>query len=237
MTPSERTHDRREEQGECCPDGSSQDCCRTTGGTGQDGQRPKAHSWGRTAVFVVIMLAAVLLGARALMRGTSAEVADPQPEAIVTTGAGGGPGLTEATTDAPSPNASSASCCPAVSSAAEVTAYSAGKDAVFLILPGNRQGEVHAVAAQVEAVVNILIDQGRRVEGLTLAQGAPGYDALAREADVRSYPCVVVLGPSGQLSSVDGEITEDGLLRAFVEATMPPMSCGAPCGAPGTCGK
>ena len=235
MTPSEEIHDRREEQSNCCPEDTSRNCCSTPGETSRNAQIPRVRSWGRTAILTVIVSAAVLLSARAFMKGSATDGTDARPGASVTSGGVVNSGLANATP--PSPDASSASCCPTVSSAAEATEYAAGSDAVFLILSGDGSREIHSVTDQVEAVVNALTTRGKLVRALTLDQDAPGYDELAQKAAAQSYPCVIALAPSGQLSSAGSEITEDGLLRAFVEATIPSASCDTPCGVTEACGN
>ncbi len=234
MIPADTTDNQSQRGRDCCPEGSNQDCCSSSGERGSGDRPAGGRSLGRTILFVVIVLAAVLLSGRALMRGTSSEGTDPDTRALTETG--GAPGLAGGESDPQFDVACSPSDC-AVPGFPELAATLVkDKDAVFLILPGERPEETEAVADQVEKVVTLLTGQGKQVLARTLEQDEPGYNELTQTSGVGSSLSVIVLGSSGQLASATGEITGEGLLRAFVEATMSAPACGTSCGSSEACG-
>ncbi|GAG33370.1 unnamed protein product, partial [marine sediment metagenome] len=88
----------------------------------------------------------------------------------------------------------------------------------------------------VEAVVNELESRRKRVAAFPLGTHWEAYDDLVNQYSVKSFPCVIVLGRSGQAAKIDGRITERKLLRAYAQASKPRSSCGVRCD-PSACGK
>jgi hypothetical protein len=101
----------------------------------------------------------------------------------------------------------------------------AGKEAVFVLLSGDDEEMSTDVSGQINAVVKMLSDQGRRVGTFTFKKRAQEYDQLIKQFSVTSLPCVIVVGQGCGGTSVSGEITELKLLKAFVRASMMPSSC------------
>jgi hypothetical protein len=106
-----------------------------------------------------------------------------------------------------------------------LTGLVAGKEAVFVLLSGDDEEMSTDVSGQINAVVKMLSDQGRRVGTFTFKKRAQEYDQLIKQFSVTSLPCVIVVGQGCGGTSVSGEITELKLLKAFVRASMMPSSC------------
>ena len=203
----------------CCPPGSSQECCSGYGEGVSAGGRPPQKSWGKTVVFVAVILAAAAVGGYSLLQRSDTRIEDPGQPA-------------------------SASCCPGAGTSCgtalkppkSVARLTAGKEAVFVLLPGKNDKWDEAAIRKVEAVVNKLESRGKRVAAFPLGRHWEAYDDLVNQYSVKSFPCVMVLGKSGQAAKLNGNITEKRLLRAYAQASKPASSCGVRCD-PSACGK
>ena len=122
--------------------------------------------------------------------------------------------------------AAAVSCGVTLKSAESLEKLAADKDAVFVFLSGENDQQAQAVSRRVKAVVNKLSSRGKKVAAFTLNKDADGYDQFAKQFSVQSLPCVVVSGQGCESPKLTGDITEDRLIRAFVEATVPVSSCG-----------
>lgn len=101
-----------------------------------------------------------------------------------------------------------------------------GKEAVFVLLPGDDQRAAEDAAAVVEAAVAKIEARGRRVGALTLRKGSQDHARLAERLSISNFPSVIALGPGCGETVVTGEISEAKLLQAFVVASQPASSCG-----------
>jgi hypothetical protein len=101
-----------------------------------------------------------------------------------------------------------------------------GNEAIFVFLPGGGEESSRTASRQVNAVVEMLSKQGRKVGAFTLQKHRKGRDRLMKQLSVRSLPCVVVAGRGCGSVEVSGDITELKLLQAFVQASILPSACG-----------
>ncbi|UCB52782.1 MAG: hypothetical protein JSV10_01445 [Candidatus Zixiibacteriota bacterium] len=121
------------------------------------------------------------------------------------------------------------SCGVTLSSLKALDVVAADEEAVFVILPGGSEEASRNALRQIDAVVRLLSDQGKKVAAFTLEKHREGYDHLVKQFSVKSFPCVVVAGRGCGSVAVSGQITETKLLAALVQASMPPSSCATPC--------
>lgn len=204
------------------PSGSGPECCAPA--VGATGRR-------KTLVFLAVMGAAVAVLAHGLMKEDRlAAASDPSQNsgrvaADIAPDGEHGPG-----------GASPAAGVSPLDSFVSLEPAAAGNEAVFVCLPGLKGEPVQHVPRQVESAVNTLKAQGKRVAAFTPNTKAEGYDRWARQFTPETSPFVVVLGRGCRPEQVTGEVTEDGLLRAFVRVSMPASSCGDTCD-PSHCGE
>lgn len=188
------------EQNGCCPgDSSRQTCCPPGESDTFGGNAPGGFRSEKMFVFVIMLLAAVGVGGYYLLQNPS-------------------PTDKQATEIARSP------CAMAVNSIKALKDRAAGKKAVFILLPGENEKLAQAASQQVEAYVSKLSEQGKKVAAFTLQKNAEGFEAVAKQFSVKSFPSIVVWGPGGQWSTLTDDFTETKLLRAFVKATTPVSS-------------
>ncbi|MHC4159605.1 MAG: hypothetical protein ACYSSO_11070 [Planctomycetota bacterium] len=203
------TNEDKAKQAEVCCDSSSQgdaDCCSSGSGSGK--------SW-KTAVFVIVILAAGAVAAHSLLTGNSKTASVPL---AVTSSF-------DTISEQPSKTAA-VSCGVTLDSIESLgrIADAQGANVVFIFLAGENEELALSASAQVEAVINKLSAQGKRVSAFTLEKGAEGYDQLIKQFSVE-LPCVIVAGKGSQAVPVSVEINEARLLGAFVTANTP-SSCG-----------
>jgi len=212
---------QQEDSSECCPppqDGAS-------GGGGTSGT-----SRGKTLIFVAVMLIAVGVAGYSFSKRFVGKTQDPEQPLVTSTNADA-PGLSwrnPLTIELPSETAA-VSCGVTLSSLKALDKVAADKEAVFILLPGESEESSRRATRHVDAVAKMLSDQGRQVAAFTLEKHGEGYEQLIKQFSVKSLPCVVVAGQGCGSAAVTAEITQIGLLRAFVQASMAPSSCGAPC--------
>lgn len=216
-------------------DGGGSDCCSEIGGGG------KAWKSWKTAVFVLVLLAAGAVAAHSFLTNGNAPRCTPGTTWNVDSGGVVSPcGQTDPAAEVsgaggePS-KGSSVVCGVSLASMGELDKMAVGKKAVFILLAGDNEEPAASASAQVEAMVSKLSAKGESVGAFTLKKDAPGYDQLLKQFSVQKLPCVVVAGRGSGASAVSGEITEAKLASAFVKASVP-ASCG-PRSGPGCCPK
>lgn len=216
------TNEDKAKQAEACCDSSSQgnaDCCSSGSGSGK--------SW-KTAVFVIVILAAGAVAAHSLLIGNS-KTASVSPTATSSFDTVGLPGKAELSTEAcQQPSKAAAVSCGVTLDSIESLgriADAQGANVVFIFLAGENEELALSASVQVNAVISKLSAQGKRVSAFTLEKGAEGYDQLVKQFSADKLPCVLVAGKGSRAVPVSGEITEARLLGAFVTANTP-SSCG-----------
>ncbi len=218
------TNEDKAKQAEACCDSSqgNADCCSSGSGSGK--------SW-KTAVFVIVILAAGAVAAHSLLIGNS-KTASVSPTATSSFDTVGLPGKVELSTEAGAtgqqPSKAAAISCGMTLDSIESLgriADAQGANVVFIFLAGENKELALSASAQVNAVINKLSVQGKRVSAFTLEKGAEGYDQLVKQFSADKLPCVLVAGKGSRAVPVSGEINEARLLGAFVTANTP-SSCG-----------
>ena len=105
-----------------------------------------------------------------------------------------------------------------------VRAALADHEFVFIILPGQDASSDEAVAAAVSEAAAPIRARKVSVGVVTLSRDGDELDKAAGQFGVKAFPAVVALRKGGGQSVVEGEVTEDALLMAYVEACSP-ASC------------
>ncbi len=203
--------DRSERQGDsgwCCPPAPDD-----SGGGNSGGSR------GRTYLFLAVMLIAVGVGGYSFSKKYVARSQDQVQALKASTG--------NLAANDPASGGAVAACGITLSSLEALGEAAVGKEAVFVLLPGEGEESSRTASRQVNAVVEMLSEQGREIAAFTLQKHREGHGQLMRQMSVRSLPCVVVAGRGCGSVAVSGDITKLKLLQAFVQASTLPSACGA----------
>ena len=109
---------------------------------------------------------------------------------------------------------------------AAVDELAADSDFVFVLLPGQDEGQAKAAGKLVDDVLKKISARGVRAGAFTLGTDAHGCAQLVQRFSLESFPSVVAMGRGCGAVAVTAEITEAKLLRAFVLASAPRSSWG-----------
>jgi hypothetical protein len=218
-----------EERKSCCAsEDAASTCCQPGPGNVSSCCAPGAVSWkkGKTLVSVIIIMAAIGVGANSFLSGNSAQSYTSVPAKSFSAGLTQIPDVTadNSSQGKPQTKQEEISLNRVLDSLQSLDTLAGDKDVVFLVLPGEAQISSLAVPKQLGTVANNLWKSGRRVGVFTVKNSAPDHSQLASRFSVKAFPCVIVLGRQGQPSAVAGDITEAGLYNAFVLASTP-LSC------------
>jgi len=235
----------------CCPSASaSGDCCSpTSSGAGK--------KW-KTAVFLIIVVAAGVVLARSLIRKSNS-ISDQSQQSFATiepVGKSDTPSTlnvtakvetpTESKSEIKSPSVENGKAEMEVSnettsslwgqpldSLASLNKVAAETDVVFILLGAEDKQNMQPITKQIEAAAKKVQSNGVRVSAFTLKKDAPNYAQLAKQL---SIPCVLAMVKGRGMSGVSGDITETKLVQAFVMASRPSSGCcppGTSCGPAG----
>jgi hypothetical protein len=213
----------------CASEDTASTCCQPATGNVSSCCAPGAVSWqkGKTLVSVIIIMAAIGVGANSFFNGNSAQSYTTVPAQSFSAGLTDIPAVTADNSSQSKPQAKQEeiSLNRVLDSLQSLDTLAVDKDVVFLVLPGEAQISSSGVPKQLGTVANNLWKSGQRVGVFTLKNSAPDHTQLARRFSVKAFPCVIVLGRQGQPSAVAGDITEAGLYNAFVLAAKPVSCC------------
>jgi hypothetical protein len=213
----------------CASEDPGATCCQPAAGSLSLCCAPGAVSWktGKTVVSVVIILAAIGMGANSFFNGNSAQSYTTVPAKSFSAA------LTEIPT-APANKSDQGKAQPkseeiplnlVLDSLQALDTLAADKDVVFLVLPGEAQIYSLAVPKQLGTVANNLWKSGQKVGVFTLKNGSPDHHRLVSQFSVKTFPGVIILGRQGFASAVAGDVTEAGLYNAFVLASKAASCC------------
>lgn len=216
----------------CCVDGdAAATCCQPAAGSVSSCCAPGDVSWqkSKTLVSVVIIAAAIAVGAHSFVKGTSAQSQNTGPGKSFSAGLTEIPTTTSGVRDhgtlQPKPQEIPLNLL--IDSLQALETQAVDKDVVFLVLPGEAQITSLAIPKQVGAVANNLWNSGQRVAVFTLRNGTSDHTQLARHFSIETFPSVIILGRQGSSSAVSGDVTEARLYNAFVLASKPVSCCPA----------
>jgi hypothetical protein len=220
-------------KGNCC--GAAEDaaatCCQPSDGKLFSCCNPKDGSWtkGKVLISVIIITAAIAVGANSFLRVTSAQAYKVGPAKSFSASLAESPVSAVETSNKPGslPNRQAISAIRTLDSLQGLDTLAADKDVVFIVLPAEEQDPTQAVLKQVGAVATSLLTSGQKIEAFTLRTNAPDYGYLVGHFAVKSFPCVVVLGRRGIASAVSGDVSVARLYNAVVLASTPTACCPA----------
>lgn len=202
---SDKSNESRQQEPCACSEESS--ACRMSPG----------QSKARRVAFIIVVGAAAAVAAHSLIaknRGAPVDSEAIQANAVME--------------DAGAP---SSACVPRLASVADIQQMVRGKSAVFVLLPGDGSTAAESVLRTVETVADKLAEQGHEVATVIVPPDAKGYDEMVKKFPSKSFPSVMVFGPTCGVI-VQDDITEDKLLQSYVRATIPASGC-----RPGACGS
>ncbi|MFH1312683.1 MAG: hypothetical protein ABIJ00_05600 [Candidatus Eisenbacteria bacterium] len=104
------------------------------------------------------------------------------------------------------------------------------KDFAFVLLAGADAQEMTTAAQAIKQTTGTLAGRGIEAAALTIETDDPRYEDMADVFEVAAFPAVVLLGGGCGARVVSGDITEDELLKGYVQA-----ACATGCG-PSGCG-
>ncbi len=206
----------------------SSSCCEVSSGSscapsdrhGADCCAPTRTTWSKALIFAVVMGAAVAAGTYSFVN-TRGSTSDPKGNFVSSYAhAKVGSVLPER-----EQGARKVLSGLSLGSLRALNTVAADKEAVFILLPGERAELARAASLQLNMVVSRLSSVGKRVGAFTLERNAEGHGQLVQQFAVKSFPCVVVLGRGCTSSAVSGDITRERLFRAYVLASTRGSSC------------
>jgi hypothetical protein len=213
----------------CAEDDAAAACCQPSDGKPSSCCNPKEVSLtkGKVIISVIIITAAIVVGANSFLRGTSAQAYKVGPAKSFSASLAESPvtAIEVGNKDNPLPNREEISVNRALDSLQALDTLAAEKDVVFIVLPGEEQHPAPAVLKQVGVVANNLLTSGQKIGAFTLKTNVPDYGYLVGHFAVKSFPCVVVIGKRGTASAVSGDISEARLYNAVVLASKPASCC------------
>jgi len=183
----------------------------------------------RWIVWVVIIVAAGALVARAMIKNNSAsaEKATPSFASLPTIG------QAPATVANAVPATDAASTAPVTAAVKEIGALSelnavaADTGGVFVFLAGKNDPPIKAPLAQMRSAAKTIEAQGQKIGLFTLKTDSTDYAQVAAQTAV---PCVLAMVKGRGMIPVAGDITETKLIQGFVAASSAggcgPSGCG-----------
>jgi hypothetical protein len=213
----------------CASEDAASTCCQPAAGNVSSCCAPGTASWknGKTLVSVIIIMAAIGVGANSFLNGNSAQSYTTVPAKSFSAGLTETPAVTadNSSQGKPQTKQEEIPLTGVLDSLQSLDTLAADKDVVFLVLPGEAQISSPAVPKQVGTVANNLWKTGQKVAVFTLKSSSPDHNQLVRHFSVKAFPSVVILGRQGSASAVAGDITEAGLYNAFVVASKSVSCC------------
>jgi len=216
----------------CATEGAAPGCCQPAAGNLSSCCYPAEDSWkkGKALVSVIIIIAAIGVGAYSFVRVTFAQPYSTGPVKSFSAGLREIPPVAAENgyQGKPQTRPEDISLNRVLDSLQALDTLATDTDVVFLVLPGEAQNPLLAIPRQVGTVANNLWKSGQRVGVFTLKSSAPDHNQLVRHFSVNTFPCVVILGRQGSASAVSGDISEARLYNAFVLASKPASCCPTP---------
>jgi hypothetical protein len=207
---SEQNDEQKKEAGACGPGCN----CGTTGGVGS------RMKW---LICGVVALAAVVTVAAHVSRTRAANHPAKALEYAVSI-----PGTAGAAAAQPAAVPEADVWAAPLKALSELNVVATNTEAVFVVLPSSDVERMTAIRKEVSAAAATITARGSRMGKFLLSQDSQEYAALAKQIGT---PAVLAMYKGRGMAGVpDKEITQDGLLKAFVGASRPsgcgPSGCG-----------
>ncbi len=213
----------------CAIKDSETTCCQPEAENASSCCNPGKASWGKgkTLISVIIIMAAIAVGANSFLSANSAQSYTIVPAKSFSAGLAEIPTVTteDSYQGKPQTKPEEISLNRVLESVQSLDTLAADKDVVFLVLPGEEEIPDISIPKQLGAVANNLWKTGKKIAVFTLKTSSPDHNRLVRHFSVKTFPSVVILGRLGSAWVVTGDITEAGLYNAFVLASLPASCC------------
>ena len=136
-----------------------------------------------------------------------------------------------AMTNAAKPQAAAAGWGVPLKSLAELNTVATNTDAVFVVVPSLDGERTAAIQKEVATAAATITGRGTKAGTFLLSRDAQEYAGLVQQTGV---PVVLTMVKGGGMATVkDKEVTQDGLLKAYVAASRPSSCGGSGCGPSG----
>ncbi len=206
-------------------------CCQAHPG------RSSRRRWMKTAVFVVVLLAAVALAGHTLLIGQANESADDPSSGSFSVGSSCGGCSKQCSQLSEQSRRECEVLFPISAPKTNAMETTPDKAVVFLLLSGGDVEASRKASHTLDSLTARFTEAGRPVLSLTLREDDMGYDQMIKPFSVTSLPCVITMSQGCQSSVVKtADIAENVLCTAFIKAV---GDCGTdstgqsvPCAAP-----
>jgi len=189
----------------------------------------------RALIFFVVLAAAGIVLARSLVKKSNAEAEQPQ-QTFPTIGTPETAGTTaRANTETKMSTGDGAELAlwgPELDSLAALDEVATDADTVFILICGRDQQDTQTIISEIEGATKKIRSRGNRASAFRLKNDTADYEDLAEQFSV---PTVLAMAKGLGYSAVSEQITEVGLLEAFVTASRAPSACCPPGTDPAQC--
>lgn len=136
-----------------------------------------------------------------------------------------------AVTNAAKPAADAAGWGVPLKTLAELNTVATNTEAVFVVVPSLDGYRTAAIQKEVAAAATTITGRGTKVGTFLLSRDAQEYAGLVQQVGA---PAVLAMVKGGSMAAVkDKEVTQEGLLKAYVAASRPSNCSGSSCGPSG----
>ena len=207
MTENDRDQQNEEPEQQCCPTGSSPDSCSAPKETPAACCSPSTKSPLKTAIFIAIMLAAICVAVISIAnksnRRDTAQPPTAERPVILTNG---------------------------LETITELSDLAKIDEVIFVLLPGQAGPPAQSAAARVSAAVGMLLEREKTAAEFTLEPTAEKHDQVTAGFGIDKFPAVIIVARGCKPAKLDGEISQENLVAAYVKAAAKASGCG-----PGGC--
>ena len=207
MTENDQGKQKEEPKQQCCSPDSSPDCCSAPKETPAACCSPSTKSPLKTAIFIAIMLAAICVAVISITNKSNRQESTPAT-----------------TTERPVILANGLETIPKLANLA------ADNDVIFVTLPGPGGQSADSASTQVNAAVGMLTDREKKAAAFTLDSNADGHDEVTAGFGIDKFPAVIIVARGCKPAKLEGEISQENLVAAYVKASATASACG-----PGGC--
>ena len=208
-----------QEQAETSSDAGAEQPCASGAGCGCETQGGGVGNMKKIVLCVIVAVAAAAVVARGFMKSDKVVVADDSDTAAA---------LQDGPPTLPAASGDGADGWGApLKSLTSLETLAAGDTAVFLFVPAEDQKDVEAIRTTILAAAEkiTLRTRGTKIALHRLAKDSENYAQIIERTPA---PCVLAMVKGAGTVAVSGEITEQKLLKAYVNASRPKSSCCPP---------
>jgi len=184
-------------------------------------------------MFFVVLAAAGIVLARSLVIKSNATAEQGQPMFPAIGAAEAASQGSAVTTEQTADRAELALWGPELDSLAALDEVATNAETVFILICARDQQETQTIISEIEGATKKIRSRGNRASAFRLKNDTVEYQDLVEQF---SEPTVLAMVKGLGYSAVSEQITEVGLLEAFVTASRAPSGCCPPGTDPAACG-